>query len=111
MESVQGNIFKAIKADNEQEIFEDILTKGSVRIERIISSSQSSPEGFWYDQQQHEWVMVLEGRAEIEFEDGLRAQLSRGDYLFIEAHRRHRVVSTSSDEVTLWLAVHIKTDL
>lgn len=41
-----------------------------MRIERIISHGHASPEGFWYDQGQSEWVVVLKGAARLQFEDG-----------------------------------------
>lgn len=78
----------------------------AVKIERIVSRSHPSPPGFWYDQDQDEWVMVLKGRAVLEFEDEAVA-LGEGDYLTIPKHARHRVRETSDE--TIWLAVHAKT--
>ena len=82
----------------------DILLHGeSVRIERIASHGQASVEGFWYDQNEHEWVLLLQGRAGLEIEgEGVRT-MNRGDYLLLPAHRRHRVAWTDQD--TVWLAV------
>lgn len=71
-----------------------------IRIERICSNLARTG---WYDQEEDEWVVLLEGEAEIAFETRTLS-LQRGDTLFIPAHRRHRVVSTS--ENALWLAVH-----
>ena len=45
-----------------------------VRIERIISHGHASPADFWYDQAQHEWVIVLKGAARLQFEDGTRSR-------------------------------------
>ena len=75
-----------------------------VRIERIVSTGHKSPEGFWFDQQEHEWVMVLQGAAKLQFEDRV-AELKVGDWINIPAHQRHRVEWTSPDEPTVWLAV------
>ena len=77
-----------------------------LRIERIVSTGQASPEGFWYDQEQHEWVLLLSGRAGLRFEneDAERA-LEPGDQVHIPAHARHRVEWTAQDEPTIWLAV------
>jgi cupin 2 domain-containing protein len=108
MNKEHGNIFAAISGDIDNESFEGILDTGSVRIERIISTGQASPEGFWYDQDHAEWVIVLQGGGVVEFDDGQKRSLEKGDYLYIPAHRRHRVASTKAAEVTLWLAVHIK---
>lgn len=77
-----------------------------IRIERIVSHGQSSPAGFWYDQPQHEWVVVVEGSARIEFDGGDARTLTAGDHLFIPAHCRHRVAWTAPDQPTIWLAVH-----
>lgn len=86
----------------------DILAKGrNVRIERIVSNGHSSPPGFWYDQDQCEWVAILQGRARLQFEDESVPQtLAPGDHVLIAAHRRHRVEWTSPDEPTIWVAVY-----
>ncbi len=77
-----------------------------VRIERIVSNGQNSPPGFWYDQELAEWVVVLSGQGVIEFQEPEeRVTLNPGDHYLIDAHRRHRVASTSSSEPTVWLAV------
>ena len=56
------------------------------RIERIVSQGHASPEGFWYDQDEPEWVALLQGAAELEFEDGRRHSMGAGDWLAIPAH-------------------------
>ncbi len=84
----------------------NVLAEGEhVRIERIVSTGHSSPDGFWYDQDQHEWVCVLKGDASLEFDDGESVRMTTGDHVLIPPHRRHRVERTSSDEPTVWLAV------
>jgi cupin 2 domain-containing protein len=75
-----------------------------VRIERIVSTGHKSPEGFWYDQPEHEWVMVLKGAARLQIEDRV-VEMLPGDSVNIPAHQRHRVEWTSPDEPTVWLAV------
>jgi len=97
------NIRDALPADLATEAFEDILRVPGVRIERIVSKGHSSPE--WYDQDEGEWVMVVAGRAIIEFADGSIYHLSAGDYLNIPAHCKHRVAWTDPDDLTIWLAV------
>jgi len=99
------NIFSNIPDSIPEEIFEDIVSTERVRIERILSHGQSSPETGWYDQAENEWVLVLRGQGVIEFESGQLVTLSAGDYLNIKAREKHRVVSTSAEEVTVWLAV------
>ena len=80
------------------------------RIERILSTGQASPAGFWYDQDWTEWVFLLSGSAGllIEGEDAPRV-LRPGAYLEIPVHRRHRVEWTDADQPTVWLAIHIKS--
>ena len=80
------------------------LAEGSARIERIVSWGQRSPDGFWYDQTEDEWVSVLAGHARLRFSDR-ELTLSAGDSLLIPAHRRHRVEETSADPPCVWLCV------
>ena len=82
-----------------------VLQEGNgVRIERIVSTGHRSPDGFWYDQPEHEWVMVLTGAAKLAFDHRV-VELLPGDHVNIPAHHKHRVEWTSPDEVTVWLAV------
>jgi cupin 2 domain-containing protein len=85
----------------------EMLAEGSdVRVERIVSTGHASPEGFWYDQEMDEWIVVLRGEALVQFEgEAEPLRLKPGDYVNIPAHRRHRVEWTSPDEPTVWLAV------
>lgn len=90
----------------EPEQVRELLSREDIRIERIVSRGHSSPPGFWYDQKEHEWVMVLEGRARLLFAGGEAAiQLGPGDHIDIPAHTKHRVVWTDPDQNTVWLAV------
>jgi cupin 2 domain-containing protein len=93
------------------ECIQTLLEGGSFRIERIVSSGQASPEGFWYDQDEHEWVMVLSGSAGLQMEgrDDLLT-LRAGQAVNIPAHCRHRVAWTSDEEPTVWLAIHYLQD-
>jgi cupin 2 domain-containing protein len=68
-----------------------------VTIERILSSGHCSAPGFWYDQAQDEWVVLVQGQAQLTFADGEISQLQAGDTLFIPAHRPHRLEKTSTD--------------
>jgi cupin 2 domain-containing protein len=77
-----------------------------IRIERIVSTGQASPAGFWYDQTQNEWVLLLQGQAELAWEDGRVIPLKKGDWVFIPAHKRHRIIWTSDEPPCIWLAVH-----
>ncbi len=103
------NLFLNIPSDFTGELVENLLTKDHVRIERIVSRGQASPPGFWYDQSEHEWVVVLKGRAKIQIADqeSLK-ELKPGDSLFLPAGLRHRVEWTDPTEETIWLAVFWK---
>ena len=103
------NLFADIPVDLPNELVSVLAENNTVRIERIISDGQASPEGFWYDQDQHEWVLLIAGAAVLEFEDK-RVDLSPGDHLMIPAHQRHRIESTSLTEKTIWIAVFYAND-
>lgn len=102
-----GNIFAAIPEIIPAEITEAIVSRGAFKIERLVSRGHSSPAGFWYDQDDDEWVIVLQGQAKLCFAEGNReVKLQQGDYLFIPRHCRHRVEWTTPEEDTVWLAIH-----
>ena len=100
------NIFDNVPDVIPEEIFSLLLKDRNVRIERIVSQGQRTPVDEWYDQMQNEWVIVLEGEAVIEYENMEQHTLKAGDYLFIPAHKRHRVARTTATEKTIWLAVY-----
>jgi cupin 2 domain-containing protein len=101
-----NNLYASIPPHLPDELIEALLETPAVRIERIVSHGQASPAGFWYDQEQGEWVVVLKGRAKLLFEGEEEAkEMGPGDHVNIPAHRRHRVEWTTSDEPTVWLAV------
>ena len=90
-----------------EEEFRQLLAQPGLRIERIVSTGQASPPGFWYDQPQGEWVLLIQGEAGLRFADEAQARhLKAGDYVDIAPHRRHRVDWTSHAPITVWLAVH-----
>ena len=103
---IHGNIYHQIPPDLPKEVFETLAHSPRVKIERIISRGQSSPDSGWYDQAHNEWVIVLKGIAAIAFENEITLNLKPGDYVDIPAHKRHRVVTTGSEPETIWLAVH-----
>jgi cupin 2 domain-containing protein len=100
------NILAAAGAMTGEETVTAVLENSALKIERIVSHSHSSPAGFWYDQAEDEWVLVLRGAATLEFAGGELVEMNEGDYLMIPQHVRHRVHRTS--EQTIWLAVHLK---
>lgn len=87
------------------EIVEILAAAPNTRIERITTRGQASEPGFWYDQEEDEWVTVLTGWGELEWADGRLERLAVGDHVHIRAHERHRVAATSPLEPTVWLAV------
>ena len=92
------------------EQFSELLTRPGLRIERIVSTGQCSPEGFWYDQPEGEWVLLIQGVARLRFADETEArQLTAGDFVDIAPHRKHRVDWTAPDQPTIWLAIHYST--
>ncbi len=63
-------------------------------------------EGFWYDQETHEWVLLVEGVARLMFEGEEPIDLRPGPFVNIPAHRRHWVEWTDPTQPTIWLAIH-----
>ncbi|MCL7422180.1 MAG: cupin domain-containing protein [Methylobacter sp.] len=103
-----SNIFSNIPSQLPEELFECLLERDNVHIERIVSRGHVTPEGYWYDQAFDEWVMLLQGQAVICYErDQARIALKAGDYLLIPAHTRHRVKWTAPDTDCVWLAIHL----
>jgi cupin 2 domain-containing protein len=88
------------------EVSEPIVAAPGLRIERVVSLGQASPPGFWYDQPQAEWVLLLAGAARLRFADEAEARpLVPGDAVAIAAHRFYRVDWTDPAQPTIWLAV------
>ena len=98
------NIFEQIIVDKNEEKFFEIFKNETIKVEKIVSNGQISPENFWYEQEKSEFVLVLEGFAILEFEDRV-VELKKGDCLNIEAMEKHRVKFTCLDESTVWFAV------
>lgn len=100
------NIFDLPDRPLVDEQFDTLMEKNNVKIERIISTGQVSPPGFWFDQDRDEWVVLLEGEAKLEFEDGKIVRLKKGDTVFCPKELKHRVTYTSIEPACIWLAVH-----
>ena len=103
--SLPHNLFTGLPEGLGTEHCLNLFESNNVKIERIVSRSASSPPGLWYDQDHDEWIAVIKGTAELHFLDGTRIIMGCGDYRLIPKHERHRVEST--DEETVWLAVHV----
>jgi cupin 2 domain-containing protein len=98
------NLFNDLPSNLPDELLTILLEANNLRIERIVSHGHASPEGFWYHQDQHEWVIVLQGAARLSLE-GKSRELKPGDHINIPAKQKHRVEWTAPDEPTVWLAV------
>ena len=101
-----NNIFTNIPQNLKSEVFEHLVNTDNVKVERIISPSQHSPDTGWLDQKTNEWVIVLKGEAVLSYEQGAPKHLKTGDYINIPAHAKHRVEWTDPDNETIWLAIH-----
>jgi cupin 2 domain-containing protein len=106
------NLLRDLPDASAAEVTDALLSTPEVRIERIVSLGQASPPGFWYDQDEAEWVLLLSGAARLRFADESDVRtLGPGDWLHIAAHRRHRVEWTDPTQPTVWLAVfHRQTE-
>lgn len=102
---LQGSLFANVPAALPVEWITSLLSTPHLRVERIVSRGHVSPEGFWYDQAEHEFVVVIQGLARVELEGASELTLQAGDYLHIPAHVKHRVTFTAPDVDTIWLAV------
>jgi len=102
----KSNIFENIPTHIPEELFEDILIKKGIKIERIISKGHTTDKFEWYEQKSNEWVIVLKGEAILSFENASDIRLKEGDYLHIDAYIKHRVSWTKLESETIWLAIH-----
>ena len=98
------NLFAALAEIREEagewpgggEVFETLLEVPSglanLRLERIVSHGQATPAGDWLEQEQAEWVLLLQGRAGLRFQDegeGDVHSLIPGDCVLISPRRRY----------------------
>lgn len=102
-----GNILADLPPAGRDEVFQEILRRPRVRIERIVSSGQATPAGEWYDQGWDEWVLLMAGSAGLLLEGEEEPRIfGPGDYLLLPRGCRHRVEWTDRQEQTVWLAFH-----
>lgn len=102
-----NNIFTQLPEQIPEEIFETLLSRDNIRIERIVSKGHTTEAGTWYDQEWDEWVLLMQGEAILLFADHRQLHLKTGDYVLIPAHVKHRVQWTVPNLETIWLAIHI----
>src|SRR3990172_402897 len=92
------------------EVVDPLVERQGLRIERIVSTGQATPEGQWYDQETDEWVLVVAGAARLRIEgEATDRELGEGDWILLPAKCRHRVTWTRELPPTVWLAVHFFT--
>jgi cupin 2 domain-containing protein len=101
------NLFDDLSGQTDEELFTELLSRKGVRIERIVSTGQSTPACEPYNQEHDEWVLLVSGSAGLWIEGDGERDLRPGDYVFIPAHRSHRVTWTAKAEPTVWLAIHL----
>lgn len=111
MDKTPINLFQNIPEELNQELVEKLIEQDSFRLERIVSRGQISPPDFWYDQNEHEWVVILAGKAQLQI-DGLEqpVTLNPGDTYNLPAHTKHRVAWTAPNQDTIWLTVFWKSE-
>ncbi len=101
-----GNLLKDVPRELAEEMVDVLVEKKGVRIERIISTGQSTPDDEWMDQDRNEWVLVVSGAARLSFKDPQEVvEMSKGDWANIEAGRKHRVDWTTENQPTIWVTV------
>ena len=92
-----------------KELFQTLLNKRSLKIERIISTGQATAEGKWLKNRRNEWVILLQGAARLRFLKNNRlVKIKAGSHLLIPANEIHRVDWTDPKQETIWLAVYYK---
>ena len=103
-----GTLSEGVPAEPQaEELFDALIERPGVRIERLVSTGQTTPEGEWCDQARDEFVLLVSGAARLRIDgEPEDRELRPGEWLFLPAHCRHRVTWTQSTPPTIWLAVH-----
>jgi len=106
------NLLSSLPRTVDKEFIEELIVGRGIRIERIVSFGQASPDGYWYDQEEAELVVVLSGNARLTIEgENEDRVLGPGDATYLPAHCRHRVISTDAGSPTVWLAIFFDSKL
>jgi cupin 2 domain-containing protein len=107
-----SNMLAGLPPPAADEAIETLLKGDGIRVVRIVSHGQASPAGFWYDQAEAEWMLVVSGHARLAIEGEAEARaLGPGDSVFLPAHCRHRVTWTDPGQPTVWLAIFVEPRL
>jgi len=102
----KGNLYEKIPKNLSKELFDKIISKNNIKIERIVSKKHATPKGKWYDQSKNEFVLLIKGKAELKFIENKKIKklkMSKGNYINIPSRLKHRVEKTSKE--TIWLTV------
>lgn len=100
------NLLAAIPASLTEELVQILVRAPGVQVVRVVSCGHHSPDGFWYDQEENEFVVVVAGAARMVFEEPAETvEMVAGSFVNIAAHRRHRVEWTDPEQNTVWLGV------
>lgn len=102
-----GNLLRDLPDARGGEVFETLLSRPGVRIERIVSLGQVTPVDSPYREPQDEWVLLVAGAARLAIDGQGERALAAGDFELIPAGIEHRVTWTDPAQATIWLAVHI----
>ena len=106
MPTPHGRLLHSSAAPMRGEHVETLLHMGEqVRIEQILSGVVDEPVD--YDQDHDEWVVLLEGTAELEV-NGETLFLEQGDWVLLSRRTPHRLIRTTQG--ANWLAVHVKSE-
>lgn len=100
------NLFDDTLKENNIELSQIIFENEKIMVEKIISQGEISKTDEWFDQSQDEFVILVDGYAEITYSNLTTTKLSKGDNLFIPKNVKHRVSYTS--ENCVWVCIFIK---
>ena len=102
-----GSLRDGATGEPGSESFETLAGRHGMRVERIVSRGLcASPPGFWYEQAEAEWVLLVSGEARLRFEaDDRVIHLLPGDWVDIAPGERHRVEWTREEGETVWVGV------
>ena len=91
-----------------EEIFEEIIQGNTFKMERIVSPYLPKGDSKWYNQEENEYVVILQGEAKIELVNSEVITLNKGDHFLIKRFTKHRVAYTSKNPLVIWLTIHYK---
>jgi cupin 2 domain-containing protein len=101
----RGSLFADVPSELPAELTTVLAAGSGARIERIVSRGHATADGEWYEQDEHEWVLLVAGTARLNFAGGESVELAPGDWVDLPAGLRHRIAWTSPDIDTIWLAI------